>query len=216
MDENVEDLQKIFAESAKREDSYRKALEEHTESIEKYKSQLADLKLSSGDLFEKQLSYIGAGALGFSMLVIEKLFKYIQPTDYKELLITSWVCFGSTLLLNLISHLHAGYLHNKSISEIDNKNYDPNTINNRNKNINYVNYTSVAILLIGISCFIIYASKNIYTMTPEKINPTESNRGKSSTPPPQPQRMDEGKSATAAPPLLPPQTTPTPKPTDKR
>ena len=212
MEDNI-DIQKRIDD---KEENYNKAVT----ALSEYRKELAALKESSGNFFEKQLSYISAGALGLSMIVVDKLFKNILDTVWKPLIIVSWICFGLTLFINLISHLYAGSLHNKSISDIDNEKYDQKTVKTRNFHIDLVNYISVAILFIGICCFVIYISKNIHPMSDNKKDPTpQTNRGQSSsTPPPsKPQVMNEGKSASAAPSSLPPKPVPpAPNPSDKR
>jgi hypothetical protein len=212
MEEEIDIQKKVAA----KEEAYNKAVD----ALYEYRKELAGLKESSSNFFEKQLSYISAGSLGLSMVVVDKLFKNIALTEYKWLIIISWIGFGLTLFINLISHLYAGHLHNKSIKDIDDNNYDQSIVENRNSNIDFVNCISVVILFVGICCFILYTSINTYSMsTPDnnKVTATENNGKQSgSTPQPKPQTLNEGKSATAAPPSLPPSATPpTPKPTDK-
>ena len=146
--ENDFDIEKQLAEKY---EAHKKAVER----LGEFRRELASLKDSSANLFEKQLSYISAGALGLSMVVIEKLFKDISITTYKPIIISSWICFGLTLFINLISHLYAGYLHNKSIKDIDDDNYTPQTVIKRNNQIEIVNCVSVIFLLAGICTFIL-------------------------------------------------------------
>ncbi|MBL7719887.1 MAG: hypothetical protein JNL72_13700 [Flavipsychrobacter sp.] len=168
-------------------------------SISEYRNELARVRTSSGELFEKQLSYISAGALGFSMLMVDKIAKDISLILYKPIIIISWIFFGLTLIINLLSHLYASHLHNKGIKDIDDDNYDSDKINFRNRKIELVNYVSVGTLLLGICFFVVFTSKNIYAMdksakisvskTKRSVKSAQSNtstEGYGLTPPPAP------------------------------
>lgn len=132
--------------------------------INDFRKELVGLKYDSGNFFEKQLSYISAGALALSMVVVETVFKDISTTRWIGYLILSWACFGGTLVINLLSHLLAGTMHNKTISDIDLDKYSSERTKRRNFAINSVNYICVGLIMIGIFCFVFYTSKNIYAM----------------------------------------------------
>jgi len=175
--------------------------------IQLYREELVSLKHTSNDLFEKQLSYISAGALGLSMIVVDKVFKDISNTTWKETLIISWICFGATLIINLVSHLYAGNMHNRNIADIDNDKYDQQLATRRNFQINVVNYISVIMLFIGICCFITYTSKNIYSMNNKKAKSTTTQNNTEKPISVTPKRNDTAGSSSTPPPPTPKQPT---------
>ena len=84
---------------------------------EKYKSALYDIFDKSQDDFEKQLSYISGGALGLSLLFLEKVIEDLSKADSKWLLTLGWILLALTLFINLTSHLFAAVNSRKTIRE---------------------------------------------------------------------------------------------------
>lgn len=133
-----------------------------------YRVHLSEVYNDSSDLFEKQLSYISAGALGLSFILVEKVVD-ISKSHNKALLISGWILLAVTLLLNLISHLYANYLHSKNLSYLNDclssnealKKYDNNVIDNRRKKIESINIVSVATLIAGIGLIVSFTSVNV-------------------------------------------------------
>lgn len=111
--------------------------------------------------FEKQLSFISAGALGISMFLIEKIVKDWSQSQYKWILIASWISLGLTLIINLISHFFSVKFNYSNIEEIDTKNYDQLKSIRRNQIVKGINVFTLITLIIGIVFLILYMSLNI-------------------------------------------------------
>ena len=131
------------------------------ESLKDYCDELKLLIQKSHDSFEKQINYISAGALGISMLFVEKVVKDITITKCNSLLILSWVFFTLTLVSNLLSHIYTSNIHDKTLSEIYSENYDDKKAASRNRNIKRWNIISIGCLFLGITFQIIFISINI-------------------------------------------------------
>jgi hypothetical protein len=123
-----------------------------------------ETRTKSEDDFEKNLTYISAGALGLSLTFIEKIV-VINSSTIIWTLIIGWVLLGLTLTLNLISHLISSYYSRKSQEEFDNdcKNLNKN-IDLRNQRISIINWSTVILLILGIFFIIIFTSQNISNM----------------------------------------------------
>src|SRR5688500_4917696 len=87
-----------------------------------YKKALYDIMGKSQDDFEKQLSFISAGALGLSLIFTEKIVKDISKADLKCLLVAGWILLAVTLFINLISHLLATLNCRKTLQEYHERN----------------------------------------------------------------------------------------------
>ena len=131
------------------------------EEIKNYSKELRTLIDKSQESFEKQLNYISAGALGLSMVIIEKIVKDLSQTCNNWILIMSWSFLGLTLFSNLVSHIYTSRIHAKTINEIEADKYDYQKATRRNKRITNWNLTSVLFLLLGILFQIIFISINI-------------------------------------------------------
>ena len=129
--------------------------------LSSYREELIKLYEKNNDNFEKQLSYISAGALGATFLIVEKVLKDVFVTNHKWLLIASWFFLAATLFINLLSHIYSSNIQYKIIEEIDTKNYDQGKAKDRNNKIKLFNRICLGTLSIGITLFIIYASYNI-------------------------------------------------------
>lgn len=129
--------------------------------LEEYKIEVKKVYEKSQEAFEKQLSFLSAGTLGFSMLFVEKVVDDFNSSNCKLLIICSWLTLGLTLVINLISHHLSAQNNYKTLSEIDNEKYDPDIIHNRIKWINRINWTTILSLLLGVLLFIIYILLNI-------------------------------------------------------
>lgn len=143
---------------------YKDALDKHKEKIEK----ISD---DSSNLFEKQLSYISAGSLSLSFIIVENFFDTISSTHFKALLIIGWILLAVTLLLNLYSHNYAGKVHNESVSlidefitngtDIDEFEESEITITKGKNKIDTINTITLITLIIGIVLIIAFTSINI-------------------------------------------------------
>lgn len=131
------------------------------DNLKTYKNELLQLLNKSQYHFEKQLSYISAGAIGVSMAFMDRITGELSETSYKAILITGWILLFLTLLLNLISHLKAFKNHYKTIDEINNEKYDQLKAIRRNKTINKFNHLSIFTMISGIILLIIFITCNI-------------------------------------------------------
>jgi hypothetical protein len=129
--------------------------------LKEYKLELQKVYEKSQDAFEKQLSFISAGALGFSMLFVEKAINNFEVSKNKWLIIVSWFLFGLTLIVNLYSHHLSARNTFKTIAEINNDSYEPKKVEDRIFWVNLFNKITIAMLCLGIGLFIIYVLKNI-------------------------------------------------------
>jgi hypothetical protein len=131
------------------------------DSLKEYREELRNLVHKAGDAFEKQINYISAGALGLSMLFVEKVVKDVSQSRLNCLLIFAWILFSLTLLSNLLSHVFTTKIHNKTISDINDGNYDYVKTVLRNSQVMNWNYVSIAFLILGIVLHIIFVAVNI-------------------------------------------------------
>lgn len=132
------------------------------DNLKTYKNELIQLLNKSQDHFEKQLSYLSAGAIGVSMAFIERITGKISESDCKLILIIGWLLLTLTLLINLFSHIKAYRNHYKTIEEINCDGYSQTKAIQRNKMINRLNNWSITTLMLGIFSIIIFITLNIY------------------------------------------------------
>lgn len=126
---------------------------------------LKKVKEKSEDDFEKNITYISAGALGVSMTFIEKIVNLPKAIQL-WLLVTAWGFLTLTLLINLLSHYLSSFFHDKTIDDLDNENSNINkNIDSRNKRLRKINIGTIITLISGIILLIIFLSINIYYMS---------------------------------------------------
>ena len=145
--------------------------EEHAEAVRKYENDLKKFEIAiqdfrkelldvfhkSQETFEKQLSYIAAGALSLSIGFIQEIVKPIKTSHNKWMLILGWGALIFTLLINLISHFIAGWHAKQGAKEAANfEKYDENKINRRGRWITGMNIATVATLTGGILLIVWY------------------------------------------------------------
>lgn len=135
--------------------------ESSQDPLEKYKDELITLLHKSQDSFEKQLSYISAGSLALSIGFIKDVVDNIKTADYKWILNLGWALLALTLLINCISHIRAADLHNKTIEEINKEEYNSFKVNKRYKEVSFVNWVTVFLMIFGITAIIIFVSINL-------------------------------------------------------
>lgn len=129
--------------------------------VQEYRNELVRILEKSNDAFEKQLSYISSGAIGVSMLLVERLFANLSAPTHKWLLTTGWIVLAITLLINLISHLISFRSNFKTIEEIDSETYQQGKAKRRNGIIIIVNWLSAILLFLGIILIVVFISINI-------------------------------------------------------
>jgi hypothetical protein len=144
---------------------------------DKDRENLLKIKEKSDDDFEKNITYISAGALGLSMTFIEKIVDTYNAT-FLFFLFAAWGLLTFTLLVNLLSHYLSSYYHDKSTEELDNNNPTlSDKIDSRNKQLRRINITTVISLILGIICLILFVSINLTKMKDEKSkNETTTSR----------------------------------------
>jgi len=125
-----------------------------------FEKQVFETLGKSQDDFEKQLSYISAGALGLSMLFIEKIVP-LAKAHTKWLLIFGWCVLAATLFINLISHLTSSNYNYKVLANIKKGIDTTQTITKSNCIINTLNVVSIITLILGMLAIVIFSSINI-------------------------------------------------------
>lgn len=130
-------------------------------SIKDFRKNNEENLQKSQDDFEKQLSFISAGALGVSMFLIEKIIKDLTLSHFKWMIITSWSFLGFTLIINLVSHFMVIKFNYKNIEEIDTNKYDQQKAVKRNGIIKRINLFTLTTLILGIIFLILFISINI-------------------------------------------------------
>lgn len=125
-----------------------------------FEKQVFETLGKSQDDFEKQLSYISAGALGLSMLFIEKIVP-LAKAHSKWLLICGWCFLAATLFINLISHLVSSNYNYRVLADVQ-KGIDTTiTTTKFNCVINTLNIISIITLILGMLAIVIFSSINI-------------------------------------------------------
>lgn len=167
------------------------------EEKEKNRNAFQRIKEKCEDDFEKQITYINAGALGLTFTFIEKIVPFSKAINL-WLLIIGWLFLIWTLLVNLGSHYFSKYQIDKTIDDMDNN--IPNLhliINKRNKVIDKINMSTILSLILGIFFIIVFVYTNAINMAKQdkpqqggkeqlgrtipKVAPTTSNGGKQSS-----------------------------------
>lgn len=154
-EENDEAAQKKY------QDALRK-YEQECAQVKEFGMELKELFHKSQDTFEKQLSFISAGALALSVGFIKDIVHPIKTSTNKWMLLLGWGLLILTLLLNLVSHLLAGQFAKKGAREtqdIENT-YDPQKINQRARRMELLNWITVAFLAGGIIFIVLYITLN--------------------------------------------------------
>lgn len=136
--------------------------EKQLAKIDDFRKELKELFHKSQDTFEKQLSFISAGALALSVGFIKDIVDPIKLSRCKWMLLTGWGLLIFTLLLNLISHMLAGRYAKKGAKEAEDPEgtYDPVIIDKRAEKIECLNFTTVATLACGIVFIVLYITLN--------------------------------------------------------
>lgn len=132
----------------------------YKQALEKYKVELIEVASKSQDSFEKQLSFISSGAIGLSIVFLEKLVKSEAIAKDKWIIEIGWLMLSATLLINLISHLVTTGYNFKTIREIDLKKFDYKKVESRRKRMSGINILTSIMLFLGITLIIIFVSIN--------------------------------------------------------
>jgi hypothetical protein len=163
--------------------SKKKKKDDNSDELKSDRIILQKIKEKSEDDFEKNITYISAGALAISLTFLEKIVP-IKESVQTYLVIASWTLLVITLLSNLLSHQYSSYIIDKTIDDVDDNSED--SVKNwerRTKKIRAWNILNVCGVIIGIGLFIIFVSINISKMakdtTPEntRTNTTTEQTG---------------------------------------
>lgn len=150
---------------------------------EEYRQALYIQKAKSDDLFEKAITFITSGALGLTLTFHDKIVP-VEGAIYVIIIAIGWALLVATLFINLFSHYKSSKSTDDSIDEIDKiMEYEigyavfHQNLNNRNKNIDNLNKTSMVLLGAGLLLIIIYVSINLqYGKTTEFETTTENRK----------------------------------------
>lgn len=146
--------------------------------------------------FEKNLTYISAGALGLSITFIDKIVK-IDEAEYFGFLLFGWGFLILTLGLNLISHLISKYFIVKTRDEYDNNLHDNDKIKSRNKILDTINWVTVISLILGIIFIVTFSAKNMTKSKEDKskqqTETTKKEQFGRTVPVPDPKKNDTSK-----------------------
>ncbi|MBK0378063.1 hypothetical protein [Mucilaginibacter segetis] len=170
--------------------------EEFKIRLKEYKLELKIIYEKSQDAFEKQLSYLSAGALGFSMLFIEKAVGEVSEARLSWTLLFSWILFTITLTANLISHWLAARNMSKSIKEIDDNNYNSDRVNKRISKLNVINVATILTFFLAILSLGIFITTNVMN---KNSKPSFEKKGLVPTPAPKHPSSFTSQTPTAAP-----------------
>jgi len=130
-------------------------------SLENERVNQQRVKEKSEDDFEKNITYISAGALGLSITFLEKIVP-IKDAVYFSLVIISWSFLSLTLLSNLLSHLYSSFIVDKTLDDLDEN--SSKTISNWERRVCKItiwNIINVIGLVVGIVVFIVFVSINL-------------------------------------------------------
>jgi hypothetical protein len=135
---------------------------------EKFREAFQKAIENSENDFEKNLTYISAGALALSLAFIEKIVK-LENADHSYFLVIGWILLTLTLGLNLVSHLISIHFIKMSRDEFDKKDRAVILkIKKRNGKIDCINWITVALLFLGITSIVIFSSINTVNMAKSK------------------------------------------------
>lgn len=115
---------------------------------------LLEMRNEAERQFDKQIVYLSAGALVFSVGFVKDIIgEHAIPID-KWLLISSWFCFAISLLANLFSYLSS---RKSADNEIEAKGKSSKVYNSITKLLNWL---SIIGLMVGLGFLIRFAILN--------------------------------------------------------
>jgi hypothetical protein len=161
-----------------------------------FRNSVYETKSKSQDDFEKYINVLASGGLAITIAFFDNIVD-IHIAVYVYLIVLGWILLVVTLLSNLISHYLLISYAQKTIDEINQKQYDDVFINvkNRNRFVNILNGFSIGSLIIGIISIIIFVTINLNSMnnnqkptptpTPQNPKPLTEEKGRTINNPPQ-------------------------------
>lgn len=158
-----------------------------------FRNSVYETKSKSQDDFEKYINLMASGGLTITTAFFDKIVD-VKKAEIIWLIILGWILLIITLLTNLISHHLSIKYSQKTINEINDKEYDNVFVNvkKRNKKIKKLNLISIGTLITGIIVIITFVTLNLIIMnnnqkpTPKPQNPkplTEEKGREINTPP---------------------------------
>ena len=162
---------------------------------EKFRGETAKVKEKSEDDFEKYLNVFGSGGLLVGLTLLSKLVETHIRYQFQWMLILGSILFLACLLSNLLSHYMAIHNNDKNINDIDTQCEELWTnFERRNKNIAYVNRTSLGSIISGTILITLFLILNINTMAKQQQTPQE--KPKNSQSDPKPSSENKGRTTT--------------------
>jgi hypothetical protein len=139
-----------------------------------FRNSVYETKSKSQDDFEKYINLIASGGLAITIAFFDKIVN-IKESICIALMVSGWILLALTLLINLISHYLSIDYSEKTIGEINRKEYDEVFINveKRNKKIKNLNIMSIVTLISGITTIITFVTLNLLIMSNDKPKPQE-------------------------------------------
>jgi len=156
-----------------------------------FRNSVHTTKSKSQDDFEKYINLLASGGLAITIAFFDKIVN-IKESIYIRLIVCGWILLVLTLLINLISHYFSISYSERTIGEINKKQYDDVFINveKRNKVLNVLNGISITTLILGIISIITFVTLNLSIMNNDKPQPQPQER------PSQPSPLTEEKGRT--------------------
>ncbi|GAB4093560.1 hypothetical protein [Flaviaesturariibacter terrae] len=154
-------------------------------TVSEFRDSLLRTNEKTQETFEKQLSYLAAGTIGLSLVVLKDIIP-LSGARCLVMLSFSWLALTACLLVNLFSHRVSYKSHYKTITEIQDGDYDSDRAINRNRVVDIYNRSTVWLLFLGILLFLVFTIINVSVMSKETKpqNPVDNTRGLTSNPPP--------------------------------
>lgn len=162
---------------------------------EKFRGEIAKVREKSEDDFEKYLNVFGSGGLLVGLTLLSKLVETDIKYQFQWMLIIGSILFLVCLLSNLLSHYMAIHNNDKNINDIDTQCKELWTnFERRNKNIGYVNRTSLTSIISGTILITLFLILNINTMAKQQQTPQA--KPKTTQGDPKPLNQEKGRTTT--------------------
>lgn len=160
---------------------------------EKFRGEIAKVREKSEDDFEKYLNVFGSGGLLVGLTLLSKLVETDIKYQFQWMLIIGSILFLVCLFSNLLSHYMAIHNNDKNINDLDTQCEELWTnFERRNKNIGYVNRTSLTSIISGTILITLFLILNINTMAKQQQTP----QAKPKTTQGDPKPLNQGKGRT--------------------
>lgn len=122
-------------------------------------SRFYDAYFQSSKQFDNQVLYISSGALGLSFAFVQDIVS-LNDSDYKFLLLLSWVLFTIVIFSSFLSHYYSKKALNLKIKLYHQE--DSSDADKLNKRVVCLNKSMIWLLLSGLLSLITFLSINIY------------------------------------------------------